>query len=86
MKVLQEAPLFAILRNATHYNTHARAEAIGEPAEFVAVVELVEGVEQDDDAALAGIVAEPLVKTPTEAVEIKLGFFLGLAFGCGALR
>ncbi len=82
----EDFPLRAVIGagwiiDATDDDADAGAEAGREPAEIVAVVELIEGIKEEDDAFFPVIVAQALGEPEAEAVEIELRVFPGLAFG-----
>jgi len=47
------------------------------------VGKLVQRVEQDDDSALAGVIAETLPETIAKAVEVAFRLFVFLLLGSG---
>ena len=59
--------------DATNNYAHARAKPGGQPLQVVAIGELVESVEQDHDAALARVIAEPLREPETKALKSRFG-------------
>ena len=59
--------------HATEDHAHAQSEPYGQPLQVVPVGKLVERVKQDDDPALAHVIAEPLASRRQRLLKSRFG-------------